>query len=174
MFYLSHKPFSAFWCPLALQNSLGMSQTFLWNFPRAKKCPLSAVPYKPYCVYNHNYRALRVGWLTSMPVPRRVCGSGGRLGWWLPLASRPVSERRSSWISRADVVLKVSSSCCAAVPVAKYTGETASGDQATLAVSSISFTFIPGLDGTGKRVTGHRRFDSQSMRRDVMSNYQDR
>ena len=28
-----------------------MSQIFIWSLSRAQKCPLLAVPYKPYCVY---------------------------------------------------------------------------------------------------------------------------
>ena len=42
--------------------------------------------------------------------------------------------------SKQNSYLKVASSCCAAVPATRYIGCWDSGDQATLAVRSISFT----------------------------------
>ncbi len=45
----------------------------------------------------------------------------------------------------------MASSCCAAVPAARCTCSSAAGDQATLAVTSSSFTFMAQSDGTARR-----------------------
>ena len=84
--------------------------------------------------------SLRACWSGSTPFLKRehsfekvLCSEYATLFWSTPM----VMNRGKSL-----PYLKVASSCCAAVPATIYIGCRAAGDQAMLAVRSISFTFI--------------------------------